>query len=295
MRLRKFIKRYRSLILFAFIATSTLVLMYSDSYIVSIAKAFEAPLNAKKLRDSRARVGDIPQEIQWTAQSLEDEYAWNTYFYGLHGGVVLESGAADGMLYSTTFAFESLSWQCVHIEVSPISFKELVKNRPSSTNIHAALCDSRRMVHLVDVPIGHIDVTAGIYEFMTQGFLEGFHPSLAHDPALVDQLPVVECLPLVPLLLERANFKSSLHVDFWVLDTEGSELAVLRTVDWDKISIDVIAIEVTSDAPPGKEQELEELLRSVGYIFDGAVLQNVWFRRSDFIPHRRPNSTSIST
>lgn len=203
-------------------------------YVEVMAPKLKAALRIRTVRPSRAHVGSIPEGIQWTAQSLEDEHAWNTYFYGLHGGVILESGAADGRLYSTTLAFDKLDWTSVHIEASPISFRQLIDNRPNSVNIHAALCDTRRTVHLVDAPIGNVDVAAGILEFMTPDFVEHFHPTLARDPAKVEQLPVIECLPLVPLLQEHGNF-SQLQVDFWVLDTEGSELAVLRTVNWDEV------------------------------------------------------------
>ena len=46
----------------------------------------------------------------------------------------------------------------------------------------------------------------------------------------------MQCLPLVSLLYALGNPT----VNFFVLDIEGFELAVLRTIPWDKVDIEVI-------------------------------------------------------
>lgn len=81
------------------------------------------------------------------AQSGEDISAVTKYakFCRKRGGTIVESGALDGLQYSTSFAFEiALGWSSVHIEASPVNYEKLRRNRPSSRNIHAALCSRPR-------------------------------------------------------------------------------------------------------------------------------------------------------
>ena len=49
----------------------------------------------------------------------------------------------------------------------------------------------------------------------------------------------LQCLPLVSLLFALGNPT----VNFFVLDIEGFELAVLRTIPWDKVDIEVLSVE----------------------------------------------------
>ena len=50
----------------------------------------------------------------------------------------------------------------------------------------------------------------------------------------------LQCYPLYDLLLALHNPR----VDFLSLDIEGAELAVLRTIPWDKVNIELVMIEI---------------------------------------------------
>ena len=102
------------------------------------------------------------------AQDSEDVYAATHFFYGRTGGMILETGALDGIRFSTSYLFETgFGWHAVHVEAAPGSYVSLLKNRPDSLNIHAALCAIPRMVHYVRVRSGRNAATSGIYEFMS--------------------------------------------------------------------------------------------------------------------------------
>jgi FkbM family methyltransferase len=50
------------------------------------------------------------------AQDHEDVWLYENWFYGLENGVIMESGALDGIKYSTSFFFETfLKWTSIHI------------------------------------------------------------------------------------------------------------------------------------------------------------------------------------
>ena len=50
----------------------------------------------------------------------------------------------------------------------------------------------------------------------------------------------LQCYPLYHLLLALDNPR----VDFLSLDIEGAELAVLKTIPWDKVDIELVMIEI---------------------------------------------------
>lgn len=54
------------------------------------------------------------------------------------------------------------------------------------------------------------------------------------------------------------------HVDYLSVDTEGSELQVLQGIDFDKVRIDVVEVEVNY---PRDEKILGNFLTSKGYTF----------------------------
>ena len=114
------------------------------------------------------------------AQDGEDVFAFEHFFYGAQGvGSFLEMGALDGLMYSNTYAFEQvLGWKGVLIEASPKSFERLARNRPSQHTIHAAVCDSERMVHYLEHPMA---CCRGIAEFMSKGFRAKWFPTLSSE------------------------------------------------------------------------------------------------------------------
>jgi hypothetical protein len=108
------------------------------------------------------------------AQYAEDHYAIENFFRNhVSGGLILESGALDGKMFSTSWAFEKvLGWRAIHIEANPHTYSDLVKNRPEALNINAALCREPQTVHL----IYHEEKKAvgGMWEFMSPEFKKLF-------------------------------------------------------------------------------------------------------------------------
>ncbi|RYH29803.1 hypothetical protein EON65_07265 [archaeon] len=50
------------------------------------------------------------------AQDQEDVWLYENWFYGMKNGVIMESGALDGVLYSNSLMFESFAnWTAIHV------------------------------------------------------------------------------------------------------------------------------------------------------------------------------------
>ena len=89
----------------------------------------------------------------------------------------------------------------------------------------------------------------------------------------------VQCFPLYSVLKALDNP----HVDYFSLDIESAEFAVLSTVPWREVDIKLITVEMahTGQIFPGTKEDIHTLLKDNGYDFvktagiDDIFLQSV--------------------
>lgn len=207
------------------------------------------------------------------AQFHEDIHLfdWYPHFARIADRTIVESGALDGIRFSSTFAFERvLNWTAIHIEASPVEFQKLRSNRPTSVNINAALCSSSSVVHWVMNP-PHPAVS-GVWEFMTDRFRRQWYSEVPQG-RFPNRTKVVACRSVSDIVSELGV----LDVDVWILDVEGAEVSVLRGVEWDSFSPRIIVKEY-DPAHPEREQEAFELLSRKGY-----SRMEIWGRSSWYV------------
>lgn len=151
---------------------------------------------------------------------FETDKIIETYFPNQTKGLCIEVGAYDGIKGSNTKYFDDLGWETICIEPNPNIFKLLEQNRPNSININCAAHDN-----------------FGVNKFYIYKFHSGIESSLSSlktDPRLVvdyddaiQEINIVNVLS-IPLHLMVANLK---EIDFISIDTEGTELDVLKGLD----------------------------------------------------------------
>lgn len=226
-----------------------------------------------------------------TAQDQEDEYAELNFFYQNRGGVILESGALDGVSFSISRFFSfARGWRCIHVEANPHSYRSLVGNRPDALNIHSALCNTSRTLHFAENPA--VPSTSGIWEFLSPWVINSFFLDMGSPRPEVntntDLMPLIPCRPLGPLL---AMFGIT-HIDLWVLDVEGAEEEVLASVDLSgssSLTVDVITIELDG-THLDKDERCVAILKQAGYTLYKRVQRNHWYVRPGFVPSRAPGN-----
>jgi len=62
----------------------------------------------------------LEKDTSWTEQSKaedqEDIWLYENWFYGMTSGIIMESGALDGYLFSTSYFFEHIAnWTAIHV------------------------------------------------------------------------------------------------------------------------------------------------------------------------------------
>lgn len=127
----------------------------------------------------------------------------------------------------------------------------------------------------------------GFVEFMAPDFLRKWHGKLFKNSSLINELPMVQCLPLKSVLKQMAVT----HIDLWILDTEGSELSVLQGVDFNAVTVSTIIMECDQHDPTKNAQKLK-LLNSNGFRCE-LYMRNCMCTHQDFVPTPASVKTEI--
>ena len=183
-----------------------------------------------------AAVVDVDKECRaphWS-QDGEDLSVYREFFQSRTGpGTVLEMGALDGVGLSNSLFYERcLGWRAILLEGQPENCKKMFVNRPAATAICTAICHTEYggTVEFTRDP-GPI---AGAPATMSPSFKKAFHA-----PRVLADTIRVPCAPMhTHLALHGIQ-----HIDFFSLDVEGAELVVLDTIDWHRLTVDVMMVE----------------------------------------------------
>jgi FkbM family methyltransferase len=199
---------------------------------------------------------------QYYSQCEEDLFLNTHFFKNKRGGLYIELGALDGVLYSNTKFFEdTLGWTGILIEPHPEKFKGLKVNRPNNflfADLVSCNVEPLKFRYFVDQ---HAAVS-GVEDTLTQHHFDAY---FENDNAIIKSFQQATKMMTPKSLTEIVKSTGLPHIDLLSLDVEGHEYEVLKSWDF-SIPIDVILIEML-----GNEREKEELCRQIliqnGYIF----------------------------
>lgn len=207
-----------------------------------------------------------------------DQYLFERFFPTLRGGVSLECGSYDGIAESSCYFFEKhRGWHGVNVEASPPIFPQLQRNRPRSTNVHAALSNhsgTARFKHVISPQHG-------------ENFGNG---SLAHQPAHHAELIKEGCSFVdyevrtitYPELIAEAGI---VRLDLFVLDIEGHEAPAIESMRQGALLPSVLCVE---HGHFGVEK-MREMLGGLPLRFDSALHVNSFYV-NELNPPARPGA-----
>jgi len=211
-------------------------------------------------------------ESDYKSQHEEDRKLMS-WFGNICEGSYIEMGALDGILYSNSHVFnKALKWKGVMIELMKNSFDELIENRKNEiATINAGVCDVPQTLHYA----GN-GAISGIWEFSAPSFREKWWAGITLDSP---QAHKIECDTLDSLLLKHAP--SHTFFDFFSLDVEGAEFAVVKSVDWERIGFGIIFVEADRHSE-FKNLAMRGLIESQGYMFLERYGSSYWFVNEHF-------------
>jgi hypothetical protein len=170
-------------------------------------------------------------------------------------GFFIEIGASDGIQISNTYLLETnYGWKGICCEPIPSRFEKLVKNRPNSICYNEAVYNQSGLTVTFDIA-NESDLLSGISEH-----IDAHKPDVDKNKTSI-QVQTVSLLDI----LDKSNAPS--FIEYMSLDTEGTELEILKNLDFEKYTFGLIDIEHNYIEP--RRTEIKNLLLSKGYIYMG--------------------------
>jgi FkbM family methyltransferase len=164
---------------------------------------------------------------------FEQDKIVNEYFKNKIDGFFVDIGAADGIKFSNSKFFEETGWKGICIEPNPKAFEELIKVRTNRC-VKKAVSDKVEVAKFFQIIEGPEQLSGLVDEF-TEDAIYRINNDLQQSPSDFEYIEV-ECD-----LFE--NIVDQTKIDFLSLDTEGNELKILQSIDFNKFDIEIITVE----------------------------------------------------
>jgi len=171
------------------------------------------------------------------SQYGQDKWLDENIFRKKVDGFFLEIGADDGIDKSNTLFFEEKGWNGICIEPSPERYKLLKKNRACSC-INVAISDSIELVNFLDIK-GWGKGLSGIIDSYNDEHKNRIKFELTNPQNKGSEIIKVKTNTIKNIL----NPFGIKNIDFCSIDVEGSEMKVLKSIDFSATFIKVIMIE----------------------------------------------------
>ena len=175
------------------------------------------------------------------SQIQQDKILNEVFFKNMRGGFFVDVGAHDGINCSNTYFYEKeLGWNGICIEPYPRIFKELEKNRRCSC-IEAAICNETSEKPFLEIS-GYSEMISGLVETYDPRHLTRISNEVRDTNGKTNIINVQT--KRLKDIFEEHNVK---EVHYLSIDTEGAELEVLKSIDFNKVNIHIIDIENNYD------------------------------------------------
>lgn len=191
------------------------------------------------------------------------------FYKNKNNGFFIEIGASDGIELSNTYLLETqYNWKGICAEPIPSKFEQLVKNRPNSKCSDNAVYNQSNLDVIFDIA-NECPLLSGISNTLN------YHKN--RDDSKKTKI-TVKTISLNDLL---EKFDAPLFIEYLSLDTEGSELEILKSVNFQKYIFGLIHVEHNFIEP--LRTKIKTLLTSNDYIY---IKENQW---DDFYKHKSMN------
>ncbi|MDB4458982.1 FkbM family methyltransferase [bacterium] len=205
---------------------------------------------------------------KYSSQYFQDKWLHKNVFPKKRRGTFLEIGADDGKDKSNTLFFEERkNWRGICVEPSPSRFKLLKENRNCICENYA-IAATEGNVEFMDIR-GYGKGLSGIVDSYAPEHRERIEKEMKHPENKGYEMVHVPTIPLRQLLKKHHIF----HVDFCTIDTEGSELQVVESIDFKSCQFDVILVENNYD-----DNSVERALEKSGFVLKNKIgIDDVYF------------------
>lgn len=193
------------------------------------------------------------------SQDNQDNYLETNIFKGYKNGFYVDVGAHDGISINNTLYFEkNNNWTGINIEPIKKVFDKLVINRPNNINLNLACCNNDGETNFL-CNTGYTEMISGIQDNFDIRHLHRLQcENIQHNS--ITEVIKVETKKLETIL----NENNISHINYLSIDVEGAEFEVIKSINFDKVFIDVIGFENNYN---DVSVPIVEYLQNKGFIF----------------------------
>ena len=207
-------------------------------------------------------------------QVKQDQFLNENLFKNRKGGFFVDVGAHDGVTINNSLFFErELEWRGICIEPIPERFKELAANR-SCECLRGAAYDQNTILPFTRIT-GYAEMLSGIGTAYPDSHKERIRSEMQLHGGEAAEIPVRAFR--LETVFEMYNVK---HVNYLSIDTEGAEIHVVRGINFEKVTFDVIEFE---ENYPGAGDDVRLHLHSRGYSQWGNIGGEIFFLRNSLL------------
>lgn len=176
------------------------------------------------------------------SQCEQDKYLEENVFKGYKGGIFVDVGAHDGISINNTLYFEkNHEWRGINIEPIKSVYDKLVINRPNSININCAVCNNDGETEFF-CNTGYTEMISGIKNMFDQRHFDRLQRENRAMGANTEIIRVKT--KKLETIFDENNIT---HINYLSIDVEGAEFEVIKSINFDKVFIDVIDFENNYD------------------------------------------------
>ncbi len=211
---------------------------------------------------------ELPNQ-KFYSQFGQDEFVWN-YLNKKKSGIYIDVGAHDGINISNSKFFEDQGWFGLCIEPIKKIFDRLDLNRKKTICINGAVSDIDGEVTFTEIE-GPIEMLSGIKSEYDPRHIDRINSEIKTHGGQITEIKV-KSFRLETLIDRTMGWSvdtpsvdvvapSVVKIDYLSIDTEGSELKVLKGIDFDKASFEIIGVEDNYE----DDKRIVNFLKEKGY------------------------------
>lgn len=195
------------------------------------------------------------------------EYFFNNLTDDSNKRYFVEIGSFDGVTGSNCYHFEKFcKWDGVAIEPSKIQFQKLLKNRNCKI-INSAIDKVEHEIEFFEVVEGYTQMS----------YLKNENDNYIRDTLNKDKRTRIN-KQIIQTVIFNKIIKNK-EIDYLSIDTEGNELDILKSIDFEKFNIKVLSVENNNS----QDLRINEFLTKINFCyFDNVGMDEIYFNKKFF-------------
>jgi FkbM family methyltransferase len=195
--------------------------------------------------------------VKFYSQDKQDFLLETNLFKNYKNGFFVDVGAHDGVLLNNTLYFEeNHNWTGINIEPIKEIYDKLILNRPGCINLNLAV-DKNDGQSTFILNKGYTEMLSGLSEhYDPRHHLRREYENRQYKS--ISEYITVQTKTLKTIFQENNVNK----INYLSIDVEGAESAVIQSIDFDSIFIDVIGFE---NNYPDTGKKIVDYLYEKGY------------------------------